>query len=670
MDKQRFRQIHLDFHTSPDISGVGEAFDAREFAATLAKAHVNSVNIFAKCHHGYAYYPTKVGVMHPHLKKDLLGEMIEALHANGIRCPIYYTVVWDEYAANHHADWLQVNTEGQFIGRPPFGTQGWRYLCLNTPYLDYVADQVTEILENYEVDGFWFDIFEQHPKGCVCNHCLASMAKGGIDPQDEPQRLRHNFAVAQKALARLNQLIMAKRPQASLVFNSRMRLDNDCAVNLRSEMAYYSHFEIESLPSGEWGYLHFPMYARHCATLGKEVVGMNGRFHLSWADFGGLKNQAALEYECYRMLSLGAKCSVGDQLHPTGRLDAATYDLIGRVYEQVERKEEWCAGAGLIADIGVLINTKTPAGHWGGFPGIASDEGAAQMLIELQQQFHFIDAAADFAQYAVIIAPDGVLLDERLAGKLQAYLAGGGALLATAEARLTLDKKEFALAEIPAIYQGDSPYPVDYIRLAADMAAGARTDYSYVLYSRGTAIAAAAPADQVLATAVHPYFNRSWKSFCSHFQTPPAVATDEPLIIRRGRVIYIANPLFKAYRETGYKIYKDIIRNCLSKLLPAPLVQSNLPSTAEVTVLNQAQRQIVHVLHYIPQRRAKIDIIEDVIPLHDVRLKIRCRNTNEKPTKVYLVPEKTEIPYSVESAYVQIDIPVVTGHQMVVIEYA
>jgi hypothetical protein len=42
-DKNRFRQIHLDFHTSPFILGVGEDFDPKEFIYTLKKARVNAM---------------------------------------------------------------------------------------------------------------------------------------------------------------------------------------------------------------------------------------------------------------------------------------------------------------------------------------------------------------------------------------------------------------------------------------------------------------------------------------------------------------------------------------------------------------------------------------------------------------------------------------------------
>ena len=81
----RYRQIHLDFHTSEHIPDVGAAFDPDDFVATLKRAHVNSITVFAKCHHGWSYYPTKVGAPHPHLARpDLLGDMVTALNAADI----------------------------------------------------------------------------------------------------------------------------------------------------------------------------------------------------------------------------------------------------------------------------------------------------------------------------------------------------------------------------------------------------------------------------------------------------------------------------------------------------------------------------------------------------------------------------------------------------------
>ena len=77
----RFRQVHLDFHTAGSIPGIGEEFDAEEFARTLKEAHVDSVTCFSRCHHGWLYYDSKhfPERVHPNLKnRNLLKEQIEA----------------------------------------------------------------------------------------------------------------------------------------------------------------------------------------------------------------------------------------------------------------------------------------------------------------------------------------------------------------------------------------------------------------------------------------------------------------------------------------------------------------------------------------------------------------------------------------------------------------
>ena len=113
------RTIHLDFHTGPEVPDVGAEFDPEEFASTIAAAGVDSVTVFAKCHHGHLYYLTDRAERHPNLKSglDLLGSQIEALHAQGIRAPIYISVQCDEYAANTHPEWVALHEDLRQVKR-------------------------------------------------------------------------------------------------------------------------------------------------------------------------------------------------------------------------------------------------------------------------------------------------------------------------------------------------------------------------------------------------------------------------------------------------------------------------------------------------------------------------------------------------------------------------
>jgi len=101
----RFRQVHLDFHTSEHIPGIGVDFDKKQFQEALRAGHVDSITVFSKCHHGWSYHPTEANEMHPELDFDLLAAQIEAAHEIGVKAPIYISAGFDEkYAVRHPED--------------------------------------------------------------------------------------------------------------------------------------------------------------------------------------------------------------------------------------------------------------------------------------------------------------------------------------------------------------------------------------------------------------------------------------------------------------------------------------------------------------------------------------------------------------------------------------
>ena len=73
-----WRKVHLDFHNSQHIPAIGEQFDPDEFGDRLLEGHVNSIVVFAKDMHGYFYYPSDYGPVHPGLRFNLLGRQVEA----------------------------------------------------------------------------------------------------------------------------------------------------------------------------------------------------------------------------------------------------------------------------------------------------------------------------------------------------------------------------------------------------------------------------------------------------------------------------------------------------------------------------------------------------------------------------------------------------------------
>jgi hypothetical protein len=652
----RFRQVHLDFHTSPLITDVAVDFDASAFVQTLKDAHVNSINIFAKCHHGMAYYPSKVGPVHPGLKIDLLGEMIAACHKADILTPVYITVMWDQYAAEQHADWRVLDKNGDVDGAAPLEA-GWKRVCPNTPYLDYINAQAEEVARNYEVDGFWFDIVHYPADGCYCHYCMQEREKLGLDSSKLDDRTQHAATVIQRTMDRLDATVRQHRPHATIFFNGQVR------VGMRRYLKHYTQIEVESLPGGGWGYTHFAVMSRYVRNLGLEYLGMDGRFHRTWGDFGSLRNQAALDYECFRMLAQAGKCSIGDQMHPRGRLEAAVYNRIGNTYKSVEEKEPWCIGAQAATEIGVLSTSKTVlAGSVA-----TSDAGAINILTELHYQFDVLDRESDFSRYKVMILPDSHRFDQDLLRQVRSYLAGGGKLILSHESGLDMEGKQFAMEEMGVEYLGPSPYQGDYGDYF-EVQDGAHEDIDRMVhftYVPGSMVKAG-PQSLLLARIWKAYFDRTYEHFSSHHQTPFDQPTDQAAVVERGSILYISFPIFESYADNAYRIHKLLVRNCLRRLLPQPLIKAEIPSTAEATVTDQNGKRIVHLLNYPAIRRAKdLDIVEEAAPLANLKIALR---TAKAPSRVYLAPQRKSLKFEVNDGYTQVIVPSLQGHQMVVFE--
>ena len=660
-----YRQIHLDFHTGPDITDVGVAFDAKAFAGVMKSAAVNSVTVFAKCHHGHLYYNTRRPERHPGLKPglNLLGEQVEALHREGIRAPIYISVQCDQYAAAHHPEWVARQADGKPVGAGPFAA-GWTILDMNSPYQDYLAEQTREVLQLFHpVDGLFFDMCWDQPSASV--HAIEAMRRANLNPENEADRQAWARRVTLAYMKRFHQMVQAANSAATVHFNSRP------VTNLRQEIRYATQFEIEALPTGGWGYMFFPRVVRFAHRLGKPCLGMTARFHKSWADFGGLKPYAALEYETSQMLAHSAACSIGDQLHPRGTLEAPVYELIGRVYRRVAAREPWLRGAGNLSDIGVL-GINVPATDGGPSSGSAgesetlqrSEEGAARMLMQLKQQFDLLDAQAPLEPYKLVILPDHLRLSDALINRLRRYLKNGGAVVASGTSGLNDDATALRLPELAIQPAGRWPAPALYLRfgpaIRRDVAA-----LDHVIYDPAVRVTPA-PGAEALGHFVEPYFDRSWRHFSSHFQTPPAKVTRQPFATLRGRCAYIAFPVFGAYARHGNVPYRLLVRNILDRLLPEPLVRTEAPTGCEITVTRQRQRHIVHLLYYSPERRAvNLDLIEDIVPLFNVPLALRL---NRRPRRVYVAPENTALEFTWAAPYVRVTVPEIRGHAMVVFE--
>jgi hypothetical protein len=650
------RQVHLDFHTSEYIPGVASEFDAASFAKTVTDAHISSVTVFARCCHGWLYYPSKQfpELIHPNLEnRNLLTEQVRALHQAGVRAPVYIIVQLDYHTAATRPEWLIRKLDGSHEGEP-FTEPGFgQTLCVNTGYYDFLRAHTEEVCEllGEDLDGIFFDMVGIRP--CWCASCRAEMKRLGINAADGEAVRGFAKTVLTRFKRNMTAVVRKHRKDCTIFYNA-----GHVGPCTRDSADSYTHFELESLPSGGWGYQHFPVTARYARKLGLDCMGMTGKFHTQWGDFHSLKNRAALEFECFRMLSYGFAASVGDQLEPRGALNPATYRLIGSVFGPFEEREPWArpgvpvVEAALFTSESPLVEHKMPEDIL----------GAAQLLEELALQFDILDETMDLSPYRLAVFPESFRPAPDFEKKLENFIAHGGAVIACGKALLSADDR-FPPC-FGAEYEGENEWYPDFIIARGELAGGLEPDNEYVIYKQGLRIKAGADKTVLLARA--SYFPRKGDHFCSHLYAPSAGGEPYPAAVRNGKVLYFSHPLFTQYRHNAPGWCKTLISNALDLLMPQRLTRHNGPSTLTVSALEQAEKQryTIHLLSYIPVRKsATIDIIEERTPVRDITLRL---NLPRKIRRAVLVPEGKELPLGRDNS---VTVPLIDGYAILELPY-
>jgi len=450
------------------------------------------------------------------------------------------------------------------------------------------------------------------------------------------------------------------RPDLLLYFNG---------VDYEDQQEIGTYLELECLPTESWwGYETLPLYGRFMRTLGKPLLNMTGRFHRSWGDFGGLRTEASLEYDCLYGLALGMRTTIGDHFHPRGDLNPAVFDLIERIYTRLQKLEPWLDGAKSLAEIAVVA-PEPGFSHEHGEAFTQSQnalKGATRILCELKAQFDVVSYRRSWDGYRLLVLPDLVLLDEPAAAKVRAHLERGGAVLSTGWSGADLGKKGFVLPEWGLRLDGEDPNDPAYLSAGPEVSAG-MPRMPIVLYDRGTAVSPL-EGTSVLAGIVAPYYNRHWDGEHGFLYLPPDRETGRAAVTMRRSVAHVSHPVFTTYFNHAPVPMRQLVANLLEKLLPHPLVKvTGLPSFARVTMTRQSRRRMVHLLSYVPERRgSSIDMIEEPIEVRDVS--VALRNDGPNPARVYLAPSGQEMPCEIAEGYLRTRVPVVPGYALVVFE--
>ncbi len=652
------RQVHLDFHTSPYIEGIGKNFSKENFQAALKAGNLESITVFAKCHHSMCYYPTEVGTMHPHLEFDLTGAMVDAAHEIGVRAPIYITAGWSDGDNITHPEWAMLGKNREHIGGRDFSKNEdmnapkphvfWNMLCYcdGSPYSEHIYAITEEICRRYKVvDGLFYDICTIG-EACYCESCIKGMKEMGLDPENDDDASKYLTIKRQVFFEKCGEILKKYHPDATIFFNG-------CAHQYKKDYhAYQSHFEMEDLPTAWDGYDRLPMRAKYFSKSGKGVIGMTGKFHLSWGEFGGFKSKDALKYEVATMALYGVGASVGDHMHPDGEMEMQTYENIGYAYNYLDKIAPYCFDGEAVTNIGVFTSPLRDA-----------NEGISNILLENQLDYDLV-TNCNFDEFDTIIIPEKATMSVEELAAFDKYIKNGGKAFLMADALVKDGKFQIDLG---FEYIGDSEFDCDYLSPVKKID---NVPNAPMLCNFPGHKVKVNDTAQVYAELLTPYFSRTYAHFCGHMNTPHNKDSERfPAIAKSGNVVYLAHSIPRAYLIYGPVFLRNYFMMALNLVYGGSILKvKNLGAQGRCTMIHQPQnsRYCINMIYASPVKRGKAQIIDDIVTMYNIDVELKL---DKKVKKVYMPLENKKLKFSKKGDTISFTVPELNCHTTVVVEY-
>ena len=444
-------------------------------------------------------------------------------------------------------------------------------------------------------------------------------------------------------LKTLHNIVKTNSPNATVFFNGSCEIVNDGVYYLEYQQ-YNTHYEIEELASGTGDYDKVCLKAKYFENFGKPIYGMTGKFHLTWGEFGGYKSDNALKYECAYSLSLGIGMSIGDQIHPSGKMDEYTYELIGKAYSFYKGLENVCLPSKSVCDFGFVFSSDNE-----------TNNGLNHLLLELKVDYTIFNEDSNIANFKCVIIPDATQLSDALLAKIKAYYKNGGKLFVSGEAI-----KYFS--ETGIAYLGKSNCDVDYI-LCEDIISSPCVSYLPAhITNPGT--------NKILSSVYKPYYNRTIEHFCSHMHSPNKLEKEDyPASIKCENLIYVAHDLFKEYEQYGQEYIKNYFNLFLSELYNDRILScEGLQSLGRIRLRdNEVQSKLLlHILYAPPIKRGAAFVIEDFPTVKNVKVQIK---TDKKIKKVYSETTNENIPFQCSEGKIYVTVPEFACYELISLEY-
>jgi hypothetical protein len=681
--QQVYRRYSVDMHVPDWDPALLHNFDALAWVDNMVRAGNQSLLQYTNSHVGLCLWRTNVGQQHANIgQRDFFGEVVAECRRRGVHPLAYFSVIFDNWAFEHHPDWRVLPAEGysQLNGR--YGT-----VCPNSPYRDYVVACIREIAGNYDIDGMFFDM-TFWPAVCYCPHCTARFWKEeGAEPPrivnwDDPV-WRAFQAARERWLLEFAQLATetAKQTRPGITVNHQFStIFHNWTLGVSLEQTQASDYVGGDFYGG-------PLQSSlACKVYDGLTHSKPFEFHTSrtriYTDHVTVKPMDEIRTEAHVATLHSAALMLVDYVNADGTLNPQVYDFLGKLSRQRAAYEPSLGGE-LLADVAIYYDKASmynPREQGVSITQLkAVDEcphrdavvGAARILQEAHIPFNVVTNANldQLSRYRAVVIPNVLEMTAAQAEIFRQFVAGGGVLIASGPSsldRFDPQGKRFLLEDVLGVkYAGTLGSSITYLTPLDETIKQAIWPQDHVSFSGPMLKADVLPGTQVLAVITLPFVTPETgrvigSRFAAIHSNPPALQPEgSPAVTMhtygKGIGVWLAAP-FEASAEQANR---QLMLNLLGRSLPGPYVfQADTHPAVEVTLFNQPNRQQLLVGLLNMQRQ-----LPQVPVPATVRVKVPAGGEIKSVTHV---PDGVAVPFTRLSDYVQFDVAPFEGIAMFV----
>ncbi|OPZ93777.1 MAG: Alpha-L-fucosidase [candidate division TA06 bacterium ADurb.Bin417] len=621
-----FFGLHYDLHANAQDTVLGRDTDFEHIYRELKKVKPDFVQYDGKGHPGYAGYPTRVGTPSPGIVKDALKVWREVTRKLDIPLSVHYSGVWDKAALARHPEWGRIKADGS-----------WNDImtCCNSDYTEkLMIPQLLEIIDRYDVDGFWVDGENWAMAPCWCPRCLELFRK-------------------ETGVARPPRSKEEPHWREWLAFHRRAFENHVCSNWLYS----VRQPEEVSLPVDYLSGDFTPSFGCERAAIEARFLASRGLTWdlMAWGFYGPaekypweFKTAEHLQQEAAEVIANGGGLFVYDVPIRSGRLTGWHQDILAEVARFCRDRQPYCQGTESLPQAALLHNSLDYYNNNDPLYKLARAtehvEGALQSLLENHCHVDILNEKAlaeRIEEYPLVVLPEVEELPEEFLAACGRYVRKGGHLLVSGE------RSAARLGKVLGVEpEGE----------ASERTAGLPVERQVVM-ATGRWQPVKTAGGRVLA----------YEQELDGRRVEPARPLATIHRLGRGKAVGIYGPVFRNFFNTRSPRLRAFLGRVLAEMDNPHLIRVSAPPRIEVILRRDEKRILVHLLnrsagHPLSNRN---HAVEEVPPAGPVGLSLPLA---ERPKRVRLAPGRGRCGARWRNGRLEVTVAAVGVHQVVVVE--